>query len=510
MNKTMLFPRIASFILCLAFVLSCVSCHREPDSENNSGAGASSNTASGQNGSSADSDSDKWYVKPAPSDFKTVYKSKNFEFSYEETCFLFYYCADMLMQSSAGSFEAYGGSDLDLTKNLNDQNIMSYVSWFSYIAEYILPTQAEYWLIMLEACKNDGISLTDGEKEAIRKRAEASDPKTYGNRVSLDTLASCFEMLALADKYKSTVSSRCDVSEDAVLAELESNKNGYITVDYMCFSAPVDGWEKPDSSDSSDSFPKLNEAQADDVIKRFSECKSKDDFISVYKQVLDDYYPTFTEEEKQSLLYACTVNNISPDAEIDSESSESKWIFSDERKPYDIYISDSTKDNAYITVFMLLRTAGYNTADTANVRHILLTEETYGSDEATKAKAEEILNICNSASDKETVFCELALQYTEDSGSLFTKGLYENITEGRMVKEFNNWCFDPSRTEGDCETVKTSYGYHVILYLGKGLDATSAFATETLVNDYLDAEYGKLRELYPVECDSDALTDLSI
>ena len=36
-----------------------------------------------------------------------------------------------------------------------------------------------------------------------------------------------------------------------------------------------------------------------------------------------------------------------------------------------------------------------------------------------------------------------------------------------MVKAFNDWCFDESRQPGDTGIVKTSYGYHVMYFVGK-------------------------------------------
>ena len=35
-----------------------------------------------------------------------------------------------------------------------------------------------------------------------------------------------------------------------------------------------------------------------------------------------------------------------------------------------------------------------------------------------------------------------------------------------MVTEFNNWIFDDARKAGDVEIVKTSYGYHIMYFVG--------------------------------------------
>jgi len=36
-----------------------------------------------------------------------------------------------------------------------------------------------------------------------------------------------------------------------------------------------------------------------------------------------------------------------------------------------------------------------------------------------------------------------------------------------MVSEFEDWCFDPSRQAGDTGIVQTSYGYHVMYFVGQ-------------------------------------------
>ena len=35
-----------------------------------------------------------------------------------------------------------------------------------------------------------------------------------------------------------------------------------------------------------------------------------------------------------------------------------------------------------------------------------------------------------------------------------------------MVEEFDAWCFDPDREPGDTDIVETTYGYHIMYYVG--------------------------------------------
>ena len=34
-----------------------------------------------------------------------------------------------------------------------------------------------------------------------------------------------------------------------------------------------------------------------------------------------------------------------------------------------------------------------------------------------------------------------------------------------MVTEFNNWCFDPARTQGDTGIVRTTHGFHIMYFV---------------------------------------------
>ena len=90
------------------------------------------------------------------------------------------------------------------------------------------------------------------------------------------------------------------------------------------------------------------------------------------------------------------------------------------------------------------------------------------SDEAwedAKTEAERILQEWKDGDATEDSFGELANQYSADTGSNTTGGLYEDVAPGQMVAEFNDWIFDDARKPGDTDIVKTSYGYHVMYYV---------------------------------------------
>ena len=104
-----------------------------------------------------------------------------------------------------------------------------------------------------------------------------------------------------------------------------------------------------------------------------------------------------------------------------------------------------------------------------NVRHILFQvkeDGDYPNMEAAKAKAEEVLAQWQQDPTEDN-FAALAEQYTMDPGSQSTGGLYQDVTPGQMVTEFNDWCFDEARQPGDTGIVETSYGAHIMYYVGQ-------------------------------------------
>lgn len=142
-----------------------------------------------------------------------------------------------------------------------------------------------------------------------------------------------------------------------------------------------------------------------------------------------------------------------------------------------------------------------------NVRHILIqpdgeeadwTEESWA---AAEAAAQEIYDQWQKDPTEEA-FAALATEKTMDPGSQETGGLYEEVAPGDMVTEFNDWCFDAERKAGDHGMVKTSYGYHIMYYVGQ--TETRAWydaAAEQLVGEKLQEFMDACQQAYPLSVD---------
>jgi len=97
-------------------------------------------------------------------------------------------------------------------------------------------------------------------------------------------------------------------------------------------------------------------------------------------------------------------------------------------------------------------------SDSASVRHILISPENpkIGSKERAKVLADSLLSVINNGGNFDT----LVVKYTDDTGSKSKGGVYEDFTEGTMVKPFNDFSFKSK--VGDIGIVETDFGFHIV------------------------------------------------
>ena len=169
------------------------------------------------------------------------------------------------------------------------------------------------------------------------------------------------------------------------------------------------------------------------------------------------------------------------------------WLYDDARQSGDTDVLE-VSDNYYVAVFhkRYLEDSG-----TVSVRHILVTPEAgtktsddEGYDEeqeqlkaAARSKAEEILAEWKAGEATEDSFIQLAMEKSDD-GSKYTGGLISDISvDSSMVDSFKDWALDSSRKAGDTDVVDSTYGSHVMYFVGTGLPVWKASVVSTLRSD---------------------------
>lgn len=145
-----------------------------------------------------------------------------------------------------------------------------------------------------------------------------------------------------------------------------------------------------------------------------------------------------------------------------------------------------------------------------DVRHILVQVEggtadetgavTYSEDEwaACEAEAQAILDAWLAGDKTEDSFAALANEKSEDPGSNTNGGLYENVYMGQMLEPFETWCFDENRQYGDYGLVQTSYGYHVMFFVGSE-PMWIQYAESGWTNDKISLFLDEIVKAYPMD-----------
>ena len=163
--------------------------------------------------------------------------------------------------------------------------------------------------------------------------------------------------------------------------------------------------------------------------------------------------------------------------------------------------SGITKDGKYVDIRHILFVPEGGTTDETTGQTTYSEEEW----EACGTKAQDLLDMWLNGAKTEESFAALATAMTQDPGSRETGGLYEQVTQGQMVPEFDAWCFDESRQTGDYGIVKTTYGYHVMYFVGS-TPIWEYYAKQDVMAEKTTAMMEELAAQYPMVVDYTAIT----
>ncbi|MBE6574454.1 MAG: hypothetical protein E7652_08710 [Ruminococcaceae bacterium] len=323
--------------------------------------------------------------------------------------------------------------------------------------------------------------------------------KLYGNAVKEQDVRDVLELQIFAAKYKEKINDdkSAAVTDKQLDAYKKDNAADIETVNYYSFEfgniSSEDAANVTD--DQKDQISAQASNDADTLLEKINAAEGMDAKIEAFKTFVKDHLTALnsaedvtdplTEEELEAEIESKTAE--SKDKKYDDANDFGDWAFKDGHKAGEA-VKVETGSGIY-TVFLLTKEAGTDDSATKNVHHILLTEDKYGSDKKAKAKAEEVLAEYNKGKKGAEAFEAVAEKYNEDGSSF-----YENVTEGTMVAEFNDWLFDAARKEGDTDIVKTEYGYHVMYFDGDGVAKWKADAISSIVSEAMTEYETKMIE----------------
>lgn len=416
------------------------------------------------------------------------------EITAAEYYFFLYELAQLTVAQNGQYLAMYGGQVPDFNNTLKEQLIMTDKSWHDYLKDE-MNGYLEYTYLVAEAAKKAGITLTDEELADVEEKADefkAPDGITY---LTKDIAKKCYEVSALSDKYRRHIeATNPEATEDEIAAELEKNKKNYTYVALNYF--PIGYTDGTETDTETTAVVKATKEQAKTYADKLVACTTDDEFKKVIEEYVKEFNPSATKEDIEYYQDGSVFKDLSYEEGFEILD----WAFAEERKDGDSTAIWSENDKA-VHVGVLVKAPYKDESATASVRHILVEEE---------AKANEILDEFNASDKTAETFGKLATKYTTDGGSKETGGLYENFGKGEMVAEFENWAFDEARVTGDVGIVKTTYGYHIMYYVSKGLPKYISAAKSAVETGRINAIYEQMNKDYKLELNEDFTKDLKI
>ena len=414
-----------------------------------------------------------------------------------------YYYASIV--SYYEQYASYGYYSLDTTKDYSKQyttdddgNKISWQKFFETEALKEVEQITTYYSKALE----EGVTLTSAQKKTIDKQISTLKDSASQNDVSLDqyikanfgtycsedTIRIMLEQYYLSANYKGKFKSETKVTDNDVDKYYNDHKNDYKKIEFYYIASPYDATDDNSKNESIKTAERI-----------MAKMKDKKSVIALVPEVYSSYIDsqvkssmeqdsTLTEKKaREEAVKSYESNVVTTVSGSDSpfDDKMNTWLFSDDTKvgSKKYYIDENAK---YIYIVLKTSKASVEEDETYTVRHILVAPESgsnsssstsekaeYTDEQwaAAKKKADSILAKFNKTDKSEYEFAKLAEQYSTDSASTSSGsndsfgGLYESVTLGQMVPDFEKWSIDDSRKYGDTGIVKSDYGYHIMFFI---------------------------------------------
>ena len=384
-------------------------------------------------------------------------------------------------------------------------------TWYDYLVDRALEQLAGVQA-MNDAAEADGFTWNDELQAQLDDTLDSlsSTASTYGyteqqylgliygSTMTRSIYEEQTRRSLLASAYLQSYQDSLTYTTEELEAAYEENRTSYDVVD--CAYVRING-AAPDTDEEGNTIEVTDEMTAEAMATAETTANA------IYAA-----YEAGTSLEDAAAEYESTATYAASDSFSYSSSVLGEWLYDDARQAGDsAVLADESTSNYYVVVFNSRGRHDYNTVD---VRHILIQpeastlsedDEGYEDDVAAKnsaaeQEAQDILAQWESGEATEDSFAELANEYSDDPGSNTTGGLYEQVYQGQMVTEFNDWCFDPARQPGDTGIIYSeSTGYHIMYFVGFDKPYWEVQVTTTLSNDAVDAFYEEKTEGYTAE-----------
>jgi len=422
-------------------------------------------------------------------------------------------------------YASYYGFDTSKSSKVQYYDEDNGITWYDQFID-TAKSNVKQLLVLCEAAKKDGLSLDDNDKKNIETNIEnmraAADnaglgfddyiSTTFGAGLTEKDVRENLEQTTLAQKYYQKVYNSFEYTDEEYEKSYEENKESYQYVDFLTFTF---GYGTVDSSDSSVTVDEQQKEVAKNAANELAKSKTKEEFTEYIRDYLNknrDYVNLSSEESHTEEEYKTAIESQIESAKVTKYAYEAtteagKWLFDSGRNANDTYVFEGTSS---YNVVMILKTPYRDESINKNVRHILFTADTYGSDANAKKKADEVYEEWQKGEADEESFGKLATIYNadSDSGSAANGGLYKDVYQGQTVTELNDWVFAPERKEGDTGIVKTTYGYHIMYYVGDSMPAWKSSVDSVLRRTAYNDAYSEVEKTVTIEFDDDYINTI--
>ncbi len=376
-------------------------------------------------------------------------------------------------KSDLANYSSYlSAVGLDPNKPLKDQAYGD-STWFDFYLEYAL-SQLKANVLFAELAKEKGMTLTDEDiadidstMKSFETEAENTSTTTaaliedyFGAGVTEATVRKCLELQAISYKAYTEYMDNLSFEDSEYDKYFEEHPDDFMYVNYYSVSLTV---TIPEDA-SEDEIRALKDeliAAKDSLIA----AKTEEEFKAAYTAYLEKKYEG--NDAKTDLVIRGEVEDA---CITDVPVSELSSLNFDPNAEYKEGLSAVTEGTNRYIVYFIATDPARDDYCLRNIRHIMLTPAQYETEEEARNKAAEILSEYLSGDQTEEAFGALANKYSTDSSTNTNGGLYENVSNGHFSDaSFNDWIYDPARVEGDTGIVSTSYGYHVMYYVGESV-----------------------------------------
>ena len=388
---------------------------------------------------------------------------------------------DPYTMDDSGKYETWGDFYLDQTKEKLKQltNLCDMAERDGVTLEEDDAAQIDTWITQLK----------DSASQMGKDDFDAFVAENFGEGVNEQVLRDMASREILAMKYLQHYQDNYSVSDEEIEKAYDADKDTYDTYHFSyCMVTAADEGSDGAASAPSDEAMAAAKEKADAILAAAK--KGDGSALDRLKAAVGDDADTPVDS---AVMDGDTLTQYQVPFE--------DWIKDADRAAGDMTVAEQTNYGWFVILF---EGRERSTTPTVNVRHILIQAEDADADgsysdaelAAAKDQIDKIQAEWKAGEQTEDAFAELANKYSTDPGSNTNGGLYENVYEGQMVPEFNDFCFAEGRKAGDVAVISDEqyHGYHLMYFVGTGEPYTNQVIRDKLVSEGMQKFANSLTE----------------